>query len=386
MHAKKIVCFFSVLFLLLGLMCSVDALPETTVSFRGGGVTIDLTFPEEAHPTESITHNVTITANVALTLQNFTIFIYAPVNAIWQEVKNQTITSWDLLENEDLTSRLGFTLPQEANGTLYCFIYVKTNQSVYYSSYTFYTTQVREMTYSELLAGYNALNNTYNQLVADFDTLNNTYNDLRSSYEMLNASYNALNDTYYQLLADFDQLSSDYSTLNDTYNNLQLSYAALNSAYNELSANYISLNNTYNDLQGRYDDLQISYNQVDSNYKNVDSARSSLLGNINKLQADYDSLNSTFYNVQGNYTFLQGNFTGLQAVYDALNQTYNNLLSDLNDLQGAADIDKIVMFIFVVTVACLVAFIIYIKRKQPEPYVVIRKETVAMKPDEKSET
>jgi len=389
MHAKKIVCFFSVLFLLLGLMCSVDALPDTTVSFCGGGVTVDLTFPEEAHPAESIWHNVTITAITATTLRNFTVVIKAPVNSGWQEVFNAQDTFSKPLP---VSYNLSLSLPQGANGTLYCFMYVNTS-SIDDLSTTFYTTEVREMTYSELLAGYNVLNNTYNQLVADFDTLNNTYNDLRSSYELLNSSYNALindynvlNNTYNQLVADYDQLSSDYSTLNDTYNNLQLSYAALNSAYNELSANYISLNNTHNDLQRNYAALQNSYNQVNSNYENVDAARSLLLGNLNKLQSDYDSLNSTFYNVQGNYTFLQGNFTDLQAVYDALNETYNTLLSDLNNLQGEAGTYNFVMFIFVVTVACLVAFIIYIKRKQPEPYVVIRKETVAMKPDEKSET
>jgi len=340
MQAKKI-GYFLTLLLFSGLIYSVSA-STTTVSFHGGGVTIDLTFPEEAHPTESITHNVTITANIALTLQNFTIFIYAPVNAIWQEVKNQTITSWDLIENENLTSRLGFTLPQEANGTLYCFMYVKTNQSVYYSSYMFYTTQVREMTYSELLEGYNVLNNTYNQLLADYDTLNNTYNDLQSSYEMLNSSYN------------------------------------------ELSGNYSILNNIYNDLQAKYTTLQNNYNELDSNYKNVNSARNLLLGDYSELQSDYESLNSTFYSVQGNYT-------DLQAVYDELNQTYNDLLTELNDLQqrntrSESDLntDRIVMFIFVVTVVCLIAFIIYIKRKEPEPYVVIRKETVAVKPDEKS--
>ena len=382
MQAKKM-GYFLTLLLFSGLICSVGA-STTTVSFRGGGVTIDLTFPEEAHPDTTITHNVTITANIALTLQNFTIFIYAPVNAIWQEVKNQTITSWDLLENENLTSRLGFTLPQEANGTLYCFIYVKTNQSAYYSSYTFYTTQVREMTYSELLEGYNVLNNTYNQLLADYDTLNNTYNDLRSSYETLNSSYNALINDYNVLNNTYNQLSSDYDTLNNTYNNLQSSYAALNSSYNELSDNYSILNNTYNDLQAKYTTLNNNYNELNSNYDNVNSARNSLLGDISKLQSDYDSLNSTFYSVQGN-------FTDLQAVYDALNQTYTDLLSDLNNLQerisfseSALNTDRIVMFIFIVTVACLIAFIIYIKRKEPEPYVVIRKETVTMKPDEKT--
>jgi predicted nuclease with TOPRIM domain len=352
---------------------------NTTVSFRGGGVTVDLTFPEEAHPAESIWHNVTITSSTATTLRNFTVVIKAPVNSSWQEIFNaQDTFSKPLPVSYNLT----LPLPQGANGTLYCFMYVNTS-SIDDLSTTVYTTQIREMTYSELLAGYNVLNNTYNQLLADFDTLNNTYNDLRSSYELLNSSYNALNDTYYQLLADYDQLSSDYNTLNDTHNDLQSSYAALNSSYNELSANYSILNNAYNDLQGRYNTLQNNYNELDSNYKNVNSARNSLLGDISKLQSDYDSLNSTFYNVQGN-------FTDLQAVYDALNQTYTNLLTELNNLQqritrSESDLntDRIVLFIFVVTVACLVAFIIYIKRKQPEPYVVIRKETVAMKPDEK---
>ena len=64
--------------------------------------------------------------------------------------------------------------------------------------------------------------------------------------------------------------------------------------------------------------------------------------------------------------------------------TNNNLLSDLNNLQGTADTDQIVMFIFIVTVACLIAIIIYTKRKQPKPYVVIRKETGAIKPNEKT--
>jgi predicted nuclease with TOPRIM domain len=362
-------------------------LSPTSVSFHGVGVNIDLTFPEEAHPQNYISHNLTITAYNYVNSLNITLFIYAPVNSTWQIIDPPHNIPWPfpLGVNQSLpTAEIWFTLPQDANGILKCTLYVQTNQTADNQSYTFYTTEVREMTYSELLAGYNVLNNTYYQLVADFDTLNNTYNDLRSSYELLNSSYNALNDTYYQLLADYDQLSSDYNTLNDTYNNLQSSYAALNSAYNELSANYIILNNTHNDLQGRYNTLQNSYNELDSNYKNVNSARNSLLGDISKLQSDYDSLNSTFYNVQGN-------FTDLQAVYDALNQTYTNLLTELSNLQqritrSESDLntDKIVLFIFVVTVACLVAFIIYIKRKQPEPYVVIRKETVSMKPDEKT--
>jgi DNA repair exonuclease SbcCD ATPase subunit len=340
MQAKKIGYFLSTLLLFSGLICSVGA-STTTVSFRGGGVTVDLTFPEEAHPTESITHNITITANIALTLQNFTIFIYTPINAIWQEVKNQTITYWDLRENESLTSRLGFTLPQEANGTLYCFIYVKTNQSVYYSSYTFYTTCVSELTFSEMQSLY---------------------------YEML-ANYTALQTNYATLL-------NNYNALLANYNSLFANYAALLSERNALSAQYNAQVATYQTLLNNYNKLSSDYNTLDSNYR-------SQLNKYNALQADYDSLNSTHYSLQGNYT-------SLQTVYDELNQTYTNLLTELNDLkqkdtrsENDLNIDKIVMLIFVVTVACLIAFIVYLKRKKEEPYVVIRKETVAVKPDEK---
>jgi type IV secretory pathway component VirB8 len=53
-------------------------------------------------------------------------------------------------------------------------------------------------------------------------------------------------------------------------------------------------------------------------------------------------------------------------------------------LSNALNIDRVVMFIFVAAVASLIALVIYLKRKEPEPYVVIRKETVTVKPDETS--
>jgi predicted nuclease with TOPRIM domain len=339
MQAKKTGYFFITLLLLSGLIRSVGA-STTTVSFRGGGVTIDLTFPEEAHPNTTITHNVTITAHTDLSLQSFTLFIYAPVNATWQEVKNRTI-SWDFYENETLTSRIEFQLPQDTNGTLYCEMTIQTDQTADASSYKFYTTRVSELTFSEMQSLYYEMLANYTSLQADYQSLLNEYNDLLANYTSLFANYTALLSEHNDLLTNYDTQVANYQTL-------------LNS-YNKLSSDY---------------------NTLDSNYR-------SQLSKYNALQADYDSLNSTFYSVQGNYTFLQGNFTDLQAVYNALKETYNNLLSDLNNLQGTVDADNIVMFIFVVTVACLVAFIIYIKRKKEEPYVVIRKETVAMKPDEK---
>jgi len=339
MRAKKVFCFFSVLVLFLGLIGSVNSLPDTTVSFRGGGVTINLTYPEEAHPTDYIWHNATLTANTGLTVLNLTLIIRAPVDSTWQEITGWYLPNRVLQENESRVEEMYFQLPSNANGTLQCFIYIHTNQSAYYSSYTFYTTQVQEMTYSELLEGYNLLNNTYNQLVADYDALNNTYNDLQSSYAVLNASYN--------------ELSGTYNILNNSYDNLLVQYTTLNNNYNEL-------NSTYN---------------------SVNSARNSLLGDYGELESVYNSLNSTFYRVQGNYT-------DLQAFYNALNRTYYDLVDEFAILQNSAESalsnDRTIMLIFVIALVALIAFIVYLKRGKEEPYVVIRKETVSMNQDEKA--
>jgi type IV secretory pathway component VirB8 len=88
---------------------------------------------------------------------------------------------------------------------------------------------------------------------------------------------------------------------------------------------------------------------------------------------------------------MTGEYNALQSLYDTLNQTYTDSLQDSKDLEervsrseSSQTIDQIIMFVFTVAVAVLVAFIIYLKRKKEQPYVVIRKETVSMKPDEKT--
>src|SRR3989304_922194 len=244
MRAKKIGYFLSVLLLFSGFVCSVGALPDTTVTFRGNGVTIDLTFPDEAHPLDNIPHDLTITANTDIILQ----------------------------------------------------------------------------------ANYTTLLNDYDDLLANYNSSLANYTALLSQYNQLSANYNAQVSTYQTLLANYNKLSDDYDALNVNYR----------SKINEYSA----------------------------------------------LQTDYESLNSTRNSLQANYT-------NLQADYDELNQRYADLLTDLNNLQtdlndsvGEVNTNRIVMFIFVITLVALVAFIIYLKRGKEEPYVVIRKETVSMNQDE----
>jgi predicted nuclease with TOPRIM domain len=337
MPAKRIVCFFIVLLLLSTLTCSVGALPAPTVTFRGAGVTIDLTYPEEAHPEDSITHNVTITANTDLDSVSVALLIYAPVSSILQQVKNQTLSWSALSENESLpTSEIRFT-PQQANGTLYCNMTVQTeiDSTVHYAYYSFYTTRVSELTFSEMQS------------------------------------------LYYEMLENYTTLEDEYKALNESFTTLFANYTALLSEHNQLQAQYDSQNATYQSLLAQYNTLSDDYDTLNANYK-------SKINQLSTSQSDYDKLNSTRYSLQTSYSTLQ-------AVYDGLNQTYTELQNEfaslqerINVSQSALNSDRIVMFVFIVAVAALIAFIVYIKRKKQEPYVVIRKETVSMKQDEES--
>ena len=344
MRDKSLVCLLFTLLLSSGLMCGVDAL-STHVSFHSVGVTVDLTFPEEAHPTESITHNVTITANTALTL-NFTLVIKAQVNSSWQEIKKIGF-SLPLGENQSLPILIPFTVPQNTNGRLYCFIYVLTDQVADPSTYTFYTTSVWILTYSELLSA-------HNQLLANYSDLLNEYNALRANYTDILADYQTLLESY-------NKLSTQYGTLNITYNELSVRYGSLDSAYNELSLKYGTSISTYN----------------------------LLLGNYNTLRSDYNSLNSTHYSLQANYTSLEADYNSLNQSHTALNKSYNTLENEVNDLHqriyaSEAELTqtRILMTLFMGTSIALILLVAYLKRKKQEPYVVIRKETVAVKQDE----
>ncbi len=345
MQNKKAVLFLSILLFFSGFLCNVNALSTNqSISFHSVGITINLTFPEEAHPLDNISHNITITANTALTIQNFTIFIYAPVNSTWQETKNQTITSFDLVQNQNFTSRISFNLPQETNGTLYCFIYVLTDQSADNFSTTFYTTHVSELTFTEMQS---------------------KFNELLSNYTILQTDYNALLQDYNILLANYSSLLTNYEIIQNKYNSLSIDY-------NNSIATYQILLNTYNSLSTEHSTIISNYGTLQNKY--------------NILQTNYESLNSTRYNVQASYD-------SLNATYRSLNQTYVNLETQIielnqkiNQSENQLSNDRILMLIFIVTLACLIVFIAYIKRKKTEPYLVIRKETVTMKPEEGSQS
>ena len=106
MQARSLVCVFVTLCSLFGFVCGLGASSTTGVSSSGGGVTFNLTFPEEAHPAESITHNLTITANVDLTLENFTIVIKALVSSSWQQVYKEQVLLQNMLQKQQQTIQM----------------------------------------------------------------------------------------------------------------------------------------------------------------------------------------------------------------------------------------------------------------------------------------
>ena len=328
MHSPKKVYVLIALVLFSTLIVQVWASPNPTLTLQGGGITIDLTYPEEAHPEENIWHNATITANTAVTLNNLTMVIQAPVNSTWQTVfTGKDERNIFMQENSSFQWSMGpLLLPPNVNGTVQCFIFLKTS-SVDNISTTIYTTHVSELTFSEMQTLYN---------------------------------------NYETLLANFNDLSNNYTISVEALNLLTTQHAELQKKYNsEIAA--------YNSLLNSKDQISQEYNNLNANYK-------AKLTELSASQSDYETLNTTKNNLQTSYTTLQN-------VYNNLNQTYGNLLAQLSTLQEEANelpISRTLLFIALMAVAGLVALIVYLKRKKPEPYMVIRKETVTVPQDEEN--
>jgi uncharacterized protein YdcH (DUF465 family) len=273
---------------------TVNAFSFSSLSFHGVGITVELVFPEEAHPEDNIDHNVTITSQTNPEINVFNLTIYGTINQTLQEIKSLFL-SLDL--DAPFTKRINVSLPKETLGRLYCTLYVKTDQDTDYYFTSFYTTQVNPITFSELLVSYDLKVIEFNNKVAQFNSL----------------------------LDDYTNLDKDHSIL---LNN----YVLKNASYTMLLEEYDTLNSTSADLEGNYTELLNLYNLL-----NEDSI---------SLQIEIDDL------------IIQ------KEIYE------NSLETDRN-----------LMVIFIIILVSLIGLIIYLRNKQKEPYVVIRKETVSVKPE-----
>lgn len=301
MKHKVGACLAIILCFLVASIIGAYASPVDNISLRGAGVIVDLEYPEEAHPTETITINVTITALLALKLQNFTLIIRVLLNATWQQVYKEQVLQLNMDPNEVLTRLVWFTLPSTASESLCYDMYVLTDKAPGLpANYVFYATHVRAMTYNELL------------------------------------------ETYYELFAN-------YSSLLNLYHNLTVQYDGLNTTYNLLLNQYISLQATYEALSSSYYTQKASYDTLKTDYQ--------------LLEADYRTLNQTYY--------------ALRADLGTENDSLKNTVSAQNT---QLDITRNVAYALLAVTLILTAFIIYNKKKKSEPYVVLRKETVTLKP------
>ena len=332
MRFKKIACLFSLMILFLPLLHSAFAISDTIVSFNGSGVAIDLNYPEEAQPNETIRYNVTLTATAELSSINIDLLIYAPVNSTMQLIKSQPISWGTLHENQTLPTVEVFPilLPEQADGRVLCNIKIQTeiDSALHYSAYSFFTTFVSDPTLSEMRV-------LYDEMVAN-------YTILQEEYETLWGDYNATLANYTALVNEFSETSSQYEEQISAYQNELEKY----NDYDTIKNSYTAKIKEFNDLQTNYEDLNTT---------------------LNELQANYTQLVTDYEDLKDNYTILENDSKDLKKSLD----------SSKADL-GAT---TFVMIIFLIAVVILISFILYLKRKGEEPYIVIRKETVSMKSD-----
>lgn len=268
------------------------------MSFHGIGITVELVYPEEAHPEDSIDYNVTIASNTSPNLNFFNLTIYGTINQTLQEIKSLIFSGWGEL-TDPITNRINVSIPKDTFGRLYCTLHAETDQDTDYLSTSFYTTHVNQPTFSELLVD-------YDQLLSDYSNKESLVISLRQELDDLDFDYSSL-ETDYELKSNLYQLLLiDYENLNLTSSNLSQNYENLTSSFDLLTQDSISMQDYIETLEGQ---IEISNNTLNT--------------------------------------------------------------------------DRNIMVVFIIILVGLIGLIIYLRNKQKEPYVVIRKETVSMKPEKK---
>jgi len=257
MIAKSLAYFLSfslVLFLLVGI--SRAAAQTNPVSFEGAGVAITLFFPEDAHPNDSISHTIAANTTSSTSLE-IMLFVYAPIDSTFQQIKSN-VSSWATLPaGISLPAySIRFTLPQNANGTLRCVLYVRTNQLSDYMSFTFYTTLVRSVSYSELQIAYSELLVNHSKLVIEYENLLEEYDGLRSENIGLISSQEALLKDYNEIEANYSSLLGSQTALQSEYNVKKASYEGLLGDFNSLTSEFESLKGNYTSLEGLVSNLE----------------------------------------------------------------------------------------------------------------------------------
>jgi len=217
--------------LLFSLSCTAKASQFSTVSFTYWYMEGSLEFHEEAHPTDTITYNLTIVAYIDVTIFNLTLKISGLVGEKWQTLHTEQITAYPMTIGENFTRQIIFTVPQNTSERLYCVIEASTDKG--FSKTAFYATYVRTITYdellnlyNELLVNYSTLQDDYNQLLTNYDALNLTYSSLVAEHGTMQTNYNSLNSSYESLMASYNSLTTVYDSLQEFYTYIKTKYDA----------------------------------------------------------------------------------------------------------------------------------------------------------------
>ena len=228
---SKILILMFGMTLLLSLSGTAKASQISTVSFMYGYIGGSLEFHEEAHPTSTITYNLTVVAYLDVTIYNLTLRISGLVKEKWQTLLTEQIISYSMTEDENFTRQIIVTLPHDTSERLYCIIEASTDKG--FGKTAFYATYVRTITYDELiglydklLTNYSTLQADYDQLLTNYDALNLTHSSLVSEYGSMQTNYNLLNSSYDSLMTSYDLLTFNYDSLQEDYTYIKTKYDA----------------------------------------------------------------------------------------------------------------------------------------------------------------
>ena len=123
MQKRKLVISLFILALCFLPLNQIKAQTISSLSLHGVGITVELTYPEEAHPGDYIDHNITINSQINPYLQVFNFTIYQEIDQAYYEITNLALFNWGIL-TDPLTRRINVTIPAETLGRLYCSLYI----------------------------------------------------------------------------------------------------------------------------------------------------------------------------------------------------------------------------------------------------------------------
>jgi hypothetical protein len=208
---------------------TVKASDSGTVSFTYGYIWGLLEFPEEVHPSATVTCNLTLGAYLDVNIYNFTLAISGLVGQSWQVLHVEQILSRHMAQGENISVSVLAVLPQNTSASLHYTVEASTDKG--FGETAFYATYVRPSTYDELSNAYDELQNNDSKLKQD-------YTQLFGTYENLNLTLQSLTSQYINLQTAYDSLNSSYASLN-------INYSSLTSDYNSLQQNYEYIKDKY---------------------------------------------------------------------------------------------------------------------------------------------